>query len=313
MKLKHCLASLFAFAVIAMICADASAQDEGGRRGGFGGDGQRGGPGGGGQRGGPGGGGRRGGPGGGGQRGGPGGGGDPMFSLLMNETVREEIELMPDQAEALKKIRDDNGGRGDRPDFDFRSASEEERREFMEKMRSQREETMKELKGKLEEVLLPNQFDRLREISIQVAGVAALGSPEVQQELGISEEQIASLSETREKIQGEMRDKMREMMQSGNRDGMREAFEGVRKEIEEKVLAVLTAEQSEKFEEMKGEPFELPEGFGRGGFGGRGGRDRGPGGGPGGDRGRGGRDRGPGGERSRGGDRPEGSRPESED
>jgi hypothetical protein len=72
----------------------------------------------------------------------------------------------------------------------------------------------------------------------------------------------------------------------------------MRKESDEQVLAVLTEEQRKQFDEMKGEPFEMPEGgFGRGGFGGGfggggpGGFDGGRGGDRGGDRGDGGGDR----------------------
>ena len=69
-----------------------------------------------------------------------------------------------------------------------------------------------------------------------------------------------------------MRERMREIMQGGNRENMREEFAKLRKEIETKVLAVLTTAQQEKFTELKGKPFEMPQGGFFGGRGGRGGR-----------------------------------------
>ena len=100
-----------------------------------------------------------------------------------------------------------------------------------------------------------------------------------------------------------MREGMRELFTSGGgREGMREKIEKMRKDMEGDVLGVLTSDQKKKFEEMKGEKFEMPEGAfgrgGRGGFGGRGGGEQGGRGGRGGGEqgGRGGRG---GGERQR--------------
>ena len=276
MKMKFVAFGLVAVALSAMFVGDALAQGGGrrggGDRGGFGGQGGRGGA----------------------------GGGDPTFGLLMNEKVREEIELMPDQAEALKKIRDDGGDRGGRPDFDFQNASEDERAEFFKKMQDERKVRSDKMREQLEEVLLPGQLKRLKEISIQVQGVAALANEEVQKELKVTDAQKKELEEAREKIQNEMRDKMRELMASGDRDKMREAFGKVREDIETQVLAVLTASQKTEFEKMKGDKFEMPEGLQGGGMrGGAPGADGGRGGfGRGGDRGGRGGDRG-----GRGGDR----------
>jgi hypothetical protein len=58
-------------------------------------------------------------------------------------------------------------------------------------------------------------------------------------------------------------------------------LQGMRREVEEKVVGVLTAEQQKGFEELKGKPFEFPQGGGFGG--GRPGGNR-PGGAPGGER-----------------------------
>jgi len=80
----------------------------------------------------------------------------------------------------------------------------------------------------------------------------------------------------------------------------------MREEMEKDILSVLTTSQQEKFEEMKGEKFEMPQMMGRGGFGQGGQRGQG---GPGGQRGQGGPggQRGPGGAQGgrRGGDRPQ--------
>lgn len=70
-----------------------------------------------------------------------------------------------------------------------------------------------------------------------------------------------------------------ELFQGGNREGIREKMQEMRKEAEGKVLAVLTGDQKKKFEEMKGEPFEMPQRTRTRGGGRRGGGGQGEGGG----------------------------------
>lgn len=319
-----------AIALLAFVTSDVMAQRGGGGRG-------QGGPGGGGRggQGGPGGGfrGGQGGPGGGGfsRRG---GGGDTTLGLLSIDAVKEEIELMPDQEDALKKFQekreaDREAQRSERPQFDFRNASEKEREEFFAKRTKEREEENKKVEEQLEEILFPEQMDRLKQIAIQLQGLRALANSKVQEELKVTEKQKEELTG----VFDGARDKMRSAMQglfsnrgdSGGDDGgsredrfakMRETMEKVGKEIEGEALDVLTSEQRKKFDEMKGEKFEMPEGqrgFGFGGRGGAGGGAFGGRGGPGGGRGgpgggfggRGGRGGGDGGRGGRGGGRPE--------
>ncbi|TWU56494.1 hypothetical protein Poly51_24050 [Rubripirellula tenax] len=243
------------------------------------------------QRGGGGGGGFGGRPGGGG--GGGGMGGDPTFTLLRVDEVRTELEISPDQEEALKKLGEQM--RPTRPEgVDFRSMSEEDRTKFFAKMQKESSEKMAEMKLQLDEVLFPEQMERLKEISLQAQGAQALGDPEVVSELKISDTQKKELDEVRESLREEMTTKMRELF--SNRDGnsdMREQMTKMRSDMDEKIFAVLTPAQKTQFEEMKGEKFDLPDGALGGGRGGPGG-----GGDRGGDRGRAGGDRGrPGGDR----------------
>ncbi len=281
MKLSRIVTGLLAVALVAFMVSDTLGQEEGRRgRGGPG----RGGPGGGFQRG-------PGGPGG-GPGGGFGRGGDITLGLLRVEEVRAELQIAPDQEEALTKLAEQ--ARPERPDADFRSMSEEERTAFFEKMRKQMEEKNAEMKDQLIEVLLPEQMDRLDEIALQVRGVQALSDDEVAGKLKITDAQKKELDKVREDLQTKMRDQMRELFASGDRDKMQEAFGTARKEMEDGILAVLSKDQQAEFEKMKGDPFEMPEGFGRGGFGSRGG---GGFGGPGGGRPGGGRPGGDGGGR----------------
>ena len=293
MKLSRKLTGLLAVALLAFMVTGAVGQDQdqggagGGRGGAGGGFGGR--------------------TGGGGFGGGRTGGGDMTMTLLRLEPVRTELEISPDQEEALTKMTEQN--RSERPSGDFRNMSEDERTEFFAKMRKQSEERTAKMKEQLEEVLFPEQLERLEQINIQLQGIAALQNAEVAKKLKMTAAQTKELEEVRNGIMEKMRDSMREIFASGNREGIREKIEKMRDDMEGDVLAVLNTDQKKKFEEMKGEPFEMPEGAmrggrggqggapggqqGRGGFGGRGGGDQGGRGG------RGGGDQGGGGERQR--------------
>jgi hypothetical protein len=222
--------------------------------------------------------------------------GDNLLGLLRIPAVREEIELFPDQEEALRKIGErafeeirEAGG------IDFRglrNASEEERREAFEKLSEQRRKMERKVREGLEEVLLPGQLERLEEIALQQQGVRALtNSDKVAAALEITADQQSKFESIEDKYrekQREVRSEMREMFatreEPRDRAEIRKAFEEVRekmeqlrKEREKEMLAVLTAEQRQSLNDMKGEPFEMPaaeDRFGRGGPGGfrRGGR-----------------------------------------
>lgn len=239
------------------------------------------------------------------------GGGGSLVMLLSREDVRTEIELMPDQVEGLRKMGERM--RQERPDFDFRSATDEERSAFMAKLQAQQAERAADAKAQLEELLLPKQFERLEQIALQTQGAMALMNPEVAEKLGIGKEVTEAMAKDVTASQEEGRELLQTMMRERNREAggsMREKMEEMRKALENKLVAHLSDEQKKKFDEMKGEPFELaPMAFGgpRGPGGPGGERGAGPGGerrGPEG-RDRGGRERGGERNRERGGDSPE--------
>lgn len=206
-----------------------------------------------------------------------GGRGVSLEQLLGVEAVQKELDLLEEQVDELKELGDARrGGGGERPDFSkIREMSEEERTEFFQKMRTDSEKRGKEREGKIKDILLPEQWERLQEIRLQLMGVGALLQEEIQKELKISEAQVEKMTKTVEEASSEMMAEMRELFQGGNREGIREKMEDMRKGIENKVLGVLTSQQKKKFEDMKGDPIEIeiPRGGNRrGGQGGQGGR-----------------------------------------
>jgi hypothetical protein len=217
-------------------------------------------------------------------RGGRGGGGGRFgavteLGLLNVEAVQKELELLDDQIAKIGDLTESlrgQGRRGDRPDF--QDLSDEQRQQFFEQRRKEAEEMASKAKAELKNILLDDQLVRLQQIYIQAAGSQALVDADVAAKLGLSEDQKSKIATARQEAQAGMRDQMRELFQSDNREAAQAKIAELRKSADEKVLALLTDEQKQQFESMKGSAFELPPGAL---FGGRGGGGRFGGGGDG--------------------------------
>ncbi len=238
---------------------------------------------------------------GGGRGGGPGGGfgmmGNSSMSLLGDSKVAEELELDEEQVDALDELQGDMrnvfretfSGMRDR----FREA-DVDREALMDEIRGAIQEKMKSVDDKLEEVLLPHQMSRLSELTFQMQAKRGgtqglLNNDKVKEELGITDEQVAEVEAKAEEVKEKLEKKIAQ----------------ARKDAQDEILSVLTAEQQSKIKAMLGESFAFEDrGSSRGARGGREGGARGgrEGGGRGGrDGGRGGRDGGARGGRDGGG------------
>jgi hypothetical protein len=180
------------------------------------------------------------------------------LQLVQAEPVQKELELLDDQKSKIAAIAEEQQGQGRGGNQDL---SPEERAK-------RRQERTAALNQKIDAVLLDHQRTRLQEVWLQAAGTGALSDADVAKALAITEDQQTKLADARQ----------------ANAEAMREAFQGgefnaekmaqLRKESTERTLAVLTAEQKDKFEKMQGKKvtFDLTAiGRGRGGGGRRGG------------------------------------------
>jgi hypothetical protein len=213
---------------------------------------------------------RPGGPG--GPFGGPGAGGP--LGLLANEQVQKELELLPEQIADFGKLRSEMGTKMQEQfaGINFRDLSEDERRKKGEEMRPVMEKMQKELQDKMKAVLLPHQSERLRELFVQARGIQAVEDPDIAAELKLSDDQKKQIADVREK----QREKMGALFQNrgqggGNDEERRKQFETLREETTKLTSDVLSSEQRDQLEKMKGEKveFELNQPF-RGGPGGGG-------------------------------------------
>lgn len=211
-------------------------------------------------------------------------------SLLRSEQVQEELKVTEEQMakvqEAVAASREAaRASRGERPRVNFRDMSEEERAEWMENMRKERQESMAAMDKKLAEVLKKEQFARLEQIWVQQMGVQALKNETIAKKLKVTDEQTekidAAIAWGREQQTGlfeGMRDLSREERQEAFQK-MQEKRAKIEEQVKEKAMAALSKEQQEQMKKLCGKKFELDmqsfRGM-RGGF--RGGRQRGEGG-----------------------------------
>ena len=226
------------------------------------------------------------------------GGGGSIFgqvtqlSLLGQEAVQKELELVEDQLEFINDIRDRQRegmrelfmGARDR----FQGMSDDERRKAFEDIQKKMQESNKELEAEALEELLPHQTARLKQLLAQ-AQTRRNGGPTsgrlsegLIEELGLTDKQVEELKAKAEEVSAKLKEKVAKLQAQAQ---------------EEIFSSVLSKDQHAKYKELMGDSFEFEERsrFGGGDRGGRGGGDRGGdrGGRGGGDRGgRGGGDRG---------------------
>jgi Spy/CpxP family protein refolding chaperone len=210
-------------------------------------------------------------------------GGGGMLDLVKNEKVQKEIELVDDQKDKIKtlakEIDDARKAKFEKAQKENKDLSREERQK---KMREMMQEGMKEMAEeskktdkKIEEILLPHQLERIKQIQLQsqlqISVALAFSSPDVAKELGLTDEQkekIKAIGEESRKAMGEMRPGGGRRGNGGDpnaerpsREEMQKIFEKMaksREENEKKYMEVLTSEQKEKLEKMKGKAFDLP-------------------------------------------------------
>ena len=223
---------------------------------------------------------------GGGGFGGFGGGGamGGSFALLQDENVKKELDLVDEQVSKItslqEKLQEDLRSQFQGQDFSsFRDLSEDERNARVEEMRAKSQKVTDAAQKQLDEILLPQQRERLKQIVVQQQlrrqGTSdALSEGELAEQLGITEEQKQRLADKQREVETALREKM----------------EKLRQEAQDEVLSVLSDSQKSKLKQMTGEPITLspPQFGGQGGPGGAGGRfggARGGDGGRGGDRG----------------------------
>jgi len=196
------------------------------------------------------------------------GGPTPAVVLAANEAVQKDLGLSGDKASKLTSLRDDYFAASQKEyqaagiNFqDFQNLSNEERQKRGEKVAEIGTKLNSEFGPKLKEVVSADQYKRLQQIQLQYGlrnlGPAALTAPDVASELKLTDDQKQKLND----LNAEYGRKQRELFTGGGFD--QEAFGKLRDERSSKALDVLTAEQKEKLNSLKGPAFDVTQiGFG---------------------------------------------------
>jgi Spy/CpxP family protein refolding chaperone len=184
--------------------------------------------------------------------------------IFQNEKVQKALDLTDDQKEQIKKVVDD-----------MRSGAASLRDLPQEERRAKMQARTKELFEKVSGVLNDKQKERLKQIRVQVAGVAGLLDGETADALKLTDDQKAKIKDA---IESRRKD-LREMFQAaagGSREEARDKMTKFLKDSEGKLLDILTSEQKETFTKLQGEKLDLGTAgggfFGGQGFGGGRGR-----------------------------------------
>jgi hypothetical protein len=204
-----------------------------------------------------------------------------MYGFLLNTpTVQKELELVDEQKAKIKELgekamaamREMRAGMGSMRDPNL---SEDERRAKGEEMGKKMQAQMEAGKKAIEEILLPHQLERLKGIALQRAGIEAINDKQIQQDLKLSDEQVAKIKSIGE----EAGKKFGALFSEGaDRETIGPKMQEIGKDRAKQLTDVLTEDQRATLEKMKGEKLEIPasELRGPGGFGGPGGERRRP-------------------------------------
>ena len=170
----------------------------------------------------------------------------PIADLASLEQVQNELKLSDEQKTKAGEIADQF--RKDRRDL-FQQGFSEETRQKMEQLNH--DSTVKVL-----EILDDAQRVRLTGIYVQVNGVRALNEPVITKALNFTEEQNKKLAEVNEANREAFRSVFGDS-DGQSREERQAKFAKLADEGEQKMMDVLTPEQKQQFEQLKGEPIDV--------------------------------------------------------
>lgn len=179
-------------------------------------------------------------------------------SLLRNPKIQEDLKLDEKQTAAIKKIFNDLNTKRREIYAPIPGITRQERSTIIVAASTELQKYTAEQNKKLLDGLKPEQAQRLEQIIVQTQGIRALDDPKIAKELKITDEQKkkmaearASVARDRQKLSADIR------ARKVDRTKYREKLQELAKASDQKVLDVLSKEQQEQFEKMKGKKIAL--------------------------------------------------------
>ena len=176
----------------------------------------------------------------------------PPF-IVFREKVLDELKVSDEQKERLiPHLMDQIMETG--PFLESLPESGPEREKKLGEHRKQAREKLAKL---LDEVLRPEQRQRLRQVTLQQEGASALGQEDVRKELNITQEQLKKFMAISKEVHEKVQTLVKEAQSGGNPAEIRPKIEELRKDRARRLEAVLTDAQKKQWQELLGPPFEL--------------------------------------------------------
>lgn len=186
--------------------------------------------------------------------------------MMRAEAVQKELNLNADQTKEIADVAARMQSEAMEIFSGLQDLNPEERQQEMPGLIKMMTEKGKELQGKVDKILDAKQNARMKELSLQQRGPAAFEDEAILTALKITEDQKNKLIAIRDEAAAKQQEIMAAVAAGGDRQAIGEKVRALQKELGEKALAVLTAEQNAAFEKMKGVEFKFPQGGRRGGL-----------------------------------------------
>jgi hypothetical protein len=163
-----------------------------------------------------------------------------QIMLLRQPAVQSELKLTPEE---IKQIDEFTSRQWKKAQALEKASREESDQKFTEMTR--------ENERFLREILEPDQSRRLRQITLQVAGLLWVTRPRVATELNLTDEQKVRARQ----YQQEARKEAEDLIHAGSSDQWHEKMHELRETSRKRLFELLTDAQEVKWKEMTGEPF----------------------------------------------------------
>ena len=192
-----------------------------------------------------------------------------LTSLAANDAVQKHLGIAGDAAAKLSSLGDEYRAASQKEftalGIDYTAISDlpaAERAVEMRKASEKSADVSRKLNAaflpKLQQVLAPDQLERLKQIQLQASGIDQWTEPEIAKELDLSDEQKQKLTDLRNEYNH------RQQQLDGDFQQRFARIRELNNERDNKALELLTTMQKAKLEELKGPAFDVSQlGFGR--------------------------------------------------
>jgi hypothetical protein len=174
--------------------------------------------------------------------------------LILRYRVQEDLRLSTEQAEDLGEELRERIPEARQLLMKVQSLKPHERPQALETLRR---EAQKDLWEGLREFLTREQLKRLRQIALQQEGLFALGRPDASEELKLTDEQRRQYAAVVEELNKAVESLVKEAQAAGKPESVAPQVMQVRKEHAERIEAILSDVQKQKWQEMLGPALKL--------------------------------------------------------